>query len=255
MLVVRVMRHGDPDLMQAARPGQELDIGLARRSARKLRQRRQRRCLDPFDLVALHLIAAAELGDRRIPHVVVMETAEQVVQHAQAQGPVGIGHALNAEFLENGRHDGHAARKHRQAVALDAGEIERFGRAGLDQHGAQLVQPDAGDTAFAIRIQVVQLQHIGDGACRAGRPHRLLPAHALVIVGDQLDFLGCRNLCLAQAPLVDLAIREEAQRVADAAHVQRFHQLRLVPLADDEFGRAATDIDDQPLVRRHGQRM
>ena len=72
-------------------------------------------------------------------------------------------------------------------------------------------------------------------------------------MGDQFDLLGRGDLRLAQAALFDLTAGEVAHGETDAAHVQRFHQLRIVALADDELGRAASDIDDQALVRGRRQ--
>ena len=51
---------------------------------------------------------------------------------------------------------------------------------------------------------------------------------------------ACLRLCLSISPF-----GKEPQAVADAAHEERLHQPRLVAVADDEFGRAAADVDDQ----------
>ena len=71
-------------------------------------------------------------------------------------------------------------------------------------------------------------------------------------MGNQFDLFGRRDLRLAQAIFIDLSIREKTQRVTDATHVKRFHQLRIVPFANDEFRRTTTNIDDQPLVGYRG---
>ncbi len=54
----------------------------------------------------------------------------------------------------------------------------------------------------------------------------------------------------------DLAVAEEPLAQADAAHLQALELQRRQPLADDELGAAAADVDDQAPARlaRHGVR-
>src|SRR3546814_10585781 len=56
--------------------------------------------------------------------------------------------------------------------------------------------------------------------------------------------------CLAPAPLAQLAVGKKPTRGGDAAQLQAFALQRLVALADDELGGAATNIDDQPVAAR-----
>ena len=53
-----------------------------------------------------------------------------------------------------------------------------------------------------------------------------------------------RDFRIEETLLVDLAVREEAQGVADTPHEQRLHDQRLDLLADNELRRAAADIDE-----------
>ena len=94
-------------------------------------------------LPTIDLIAGHELADRGIAHVVMMEAAEQVVEHAEAQRPVGVGHVLEIEFLEDRAHDRDAAGQDRQPVGAHAGEIEGIDVAGLDQGRLQTLEADA----------------------------------------------------------------------------------------------------------------
>ena len=55
------------------------------------------------------------------------------------------------------------------------------------------------------------------------------------------------------AALRDFAVGEVLQAVAHAAHVKARELLRLVARADDELGRAAADVDDEPLLLRRRQ--
>ena len=183
----------------------------------------------------------------------MMEAPEQVVEDPEAQRAIRIGHALDAQFLENRRHDGHPTREHRQAVALDARQIQRLGGTRLDQQRTQAIQTLAGDPGFAIGVEIVHLEDVCDGPRRPRRPHRFLPAQALVIVGNQFDFLGRGDLRLAQTLAIEAPVAEKSLRIADTAHIERLHQHRIMALADDEFGRPAPDIDHQALVRRRRQ--
>src|SRR5258707_842480 len=57
------------------------------------------------------------------------------------------------------------------------------------------------------------------------------------------------------AGLVDLALGKVLEAETQAAHVERFGELRLKPRADDELGRAATDVDHQAPLLRDRQRV
>ena len=183
----------------------------------------------------------------------MVETTQQVIEHPQTERAIGIGHPLNAEHLKNRRHDGNTTEQNRQPVTLDARQIQGLGRTSLDQQGTEFIQPNAGYPTLAVRVQAIHFQHISDRpGCTRGA-NGLFPAESLVIMGNQFDLFGRRDLRLAQAIFVDLSIREKAQRIADATHVKRLHQLRIMPFANDEFRRTTTNIDHQPLVSHRGQ--
>ena len=78
-----------------------------------------------------------------------------------------------------------------------------------------------------------------------------LPREKLATMRLQLVARG--ELGLLHGALAHLAVRKEAQAVGDAAHEQAFELQRLVARADDELGRAAADVDDQPLFLRGGK--
>ena len=70
---------------------------------------------------------------------------------------------------------------------------------------------------------------------------------------DAGELLARGELRRLHARLVDPAVGEVLQAVADAAHVERFGELRLEAGADDELGRAAADVDHQaPLGSTRG---
>src|ERR1051325_5371394 len=70
-----------------------------------------------------------------------------------------------------------------------------------------------------------------------------------------LDFACSGDSCLLQIAFANLAIGKKPETVADTTHVQAFHLHRLKALADNKFGRAAADVDDQALMRRGRQTM
>ena len=93
--------------------------------------------------------------------------------------------------------------------------------------------------------KLVLAQDVLDRARGARRPHRLVPAGRAVVVHHAGQLLARGELGRLHAPLVDLAVGKILQAVADAAHVERLGELRLHAGADDEFGRAAADVDHQ----------
>ncbi len=66
--------------------------------------------------------------------------------------------------------------------------------------------------------------------------------------------LGARGeLRLFERALGELAVPEKLPRVRHAAHVEAVQPLRLEAFADDEFRRAAADVDHQPALAAHRQ--
>ena len=70
---------------------------------------------------------------------------------------------------------------------------------------------------------------------------------------DSLDFRARMRLGGHECVGAQHAAREEALRNADAAELERLEALRGQAAADDEFGRAATDVDDQARRLRRRQ--
>ena len=68
------------------------------------------------------------------------------------------------------------------------------------------------------------------------------------IARDGLDFGARRGVRGREASARQATVREKALRHADAADLQRLEALRLEAAADDEFGRAAADVDDEPRL-------
>src|SRR5262249_19585519 len=84
---------------------------------------------------------------------------------------------------------------------------------------------------------------------------RLAPALGPVFGSELLQLDRDFGLCLTPALGAELAVAEEPHRARDTAHLQAFLLERLEMLADDEFGAAAADVDDEPALRRLGHTM
>src|SRR6185436_2729510 len=76
----------------------------------------------------------------------------------------------------------------------------------------------------------------------------LLPVAARKSGDDGLQLRAGGKLRLLHRALADLAVGKVAQAVGDAAHEDALELQRPVAGADDELGRAAADVHDEPLV-------
>ena len=103
---------GQADLVQPRGPGQQVQriLGIGMLVEGELAQQVDRQVLDPVRLLAVHMVAFHELRDGRVPHVMVVEAPEQVVQDALPHGAGGRLHASHLQLGEDGGHDGEAAR-------------------------------------------------------------------------------------------------------------------------------------------------
>ena len=78
---------------------------------------------------------------------------------------------------------------------------------------------------------------------------------ATELAGDGLDFRPGVGLGRGEGVGAQAAVAEEALRQTDATELQRFQALGHQAAADDEFGRAAADVDHQPRRGGGGQHM
>ncbi len=198
-----------------------------------------------------HRIALHELAHRGVAHVFVVGAAQQVVQHAGAQGAIGDGHALDTQFVEHRAHDGQPTREHRHAIGLEAVQTQISGTTRLDHHCAEPVQRVARDAMLG---QLVGFEQFSKRPRRARGADRFRPAAAAIGIGHDFDLASRRQLGLPERALVVFLRGKELDRRADATDVDAFQHLGRVARADDQLSRPAADIDHQaPRVSRRQQ--
>ena len=121
--------------------------------------------------------------------------------------------------------------------------------AGANHSLAQSRESAGGDAAGR---HAVLLENFRQRKCGARRGISLLPLRAIEFACDRFD-LGTRARFRRGERLGEEApVPEKALRVAHAADLQRFEPLRFQAATDDEFGRAAADVDAK--ARRLGRR-
>ena len=161
-----------------------------------------------------------------------------------------MGHALQAQGIEDGFQNGQAGREDRPAVRLEALEIDLLDAVQLEQAALEPVQPLGVHLAAAA---LAGLDDLADGADGAGGADRLLPAVAAQAGFDAHQFQTCGSVGLGVTGRADPAVGEKLLGEADAAHLQAFPDQRFEALADDEFRAAATDIGDQAVAVHVGE--
>ena len=184
--------------------------------------------------------------------IFIGESAHEVVEQSLAHRALGDAYAIDAEVLDDLQQDRQTGRKHRRALGIDVLEIEIVHMTRRDHalgQAAQVVERDSR------RIGIEPAHHIADDAHRAGTAERLQPAELAIRFLNGLEFEPDRRAGPLEALLGDSAVVEENGGQADAAHRQALEQQRIESFADDDLGRAAADIDHQPLVRAHGARV
>ena len=244
--VLLVARVGDrqTDLVNQRCPAQEATalLGLVLPVVVGLIEEGRGGSLDSRGLREIHLVAGGDRLDGAVAGVAVGHPAQQLVHQPLAQRAGRGLESLDAELLEGGAQDRHAAREHRRPVGLEALEGELLDALLLDQRALELPQRLRRDRA---RAPAVGAEHGVNGQDGSRRADRAVPAHVAVDLADRTQLEARGQLGLAEGVARDLSVREELQRVADAAHVEAVEHQGLQPLADDALGAAAPDVEHQ----------
>ncbi len=245
MLVVLRVLDRQPDLGEPRRPLEQLPVGvfLALGARRQRVVDHVRQIAQPFGLRRIDVVAAHELRHGDLAHVAMLDATEQVIEHAVAQRAFRHLHRLDAELVEYRAHDRHAAGQHRRAVRPQAADLVGIGSFVLDERRAQPLEALARQ---AFGSEVVLAQDVLHRARGARGADGLFPAGRAIGMRNARQLLARGQLGRLHMRLVDLAVGEILEAVREAAHVERFGELRIEAGADDELGRAAADVDDQP---------
>ncbi|MNP43860.1 hypothetical protein D3C76_1377040 [compost metagenome] len=135
MLVVVVVGDIQAHFMHLGRPAEQLtpDTVFQVPGLGHLVEGVQGFALDPGRLALIDVITLHQRVQGALTHVFMMMTAEQVVEHAFAQGAFAVVHALQFQRIENRFHDRQAGREDRPAVRFDAIEVDLVGFAQFEQ--------------------------------------------------------------------------------------------------------------------------
>ena len=106
------------------------------------------------------------------------------MKNAKPQAGLGRRHVRDPEDLERGQHDHQAAGQNTQPMALQARQLELFDMPHFEQAQRQAQQSAIGDTALAVIVQAVGLEHFGQHPRSAGRADGLLPTQLAVTTRD-----------------------------------------------------------------------
>ena len=204
-----------------------------------------------FDAAGLNFIdVVAFLHGAHAAHarIFIGESSHQVVQQPFAHGTLGLADPVDAEVFDDFEENRHAGWKHRGALGVHILEIELIHMTRRDHalgERAQVVESDAR------RVGIEPAHHLADGAHRPGAAEGLQPAELAVGLLYGLEFEPHRRARALEALFGDPAVVETDGAQADATHRQALEQQGIERLADHHLGRAAADVDHQPLVRTH----
>jgi hypothetical protein len=246
--VIFGMRDRQPGFMQPRRPAERQRLRLAQIPFfPDLIEQLLCAARDALGLCCIHPVARGQGRHGLGAHVLVLvpDATEQIVEQAFAQRAVRHRQVLDPERAKRRGQNRHASRKHRRALDGKTRQLEPVHMPGREQPIAQLVETARTD-AFVLEPQT--LEHCLRGANGAGTAVGGLPAAGAELRLDGLEFEPGRGLGLLPALARDAPAGKVRERLAHAADVQALHELRPRPLPQHDLGRAAADVNEQPLL-------
>ena len=116
-----------------------------------------------------------------------------------------------------------------------------------------LLEPRETVGCNASRGKAVLLEDFRERERGSRRCERVHPVLAMERAGNRLDFGARHGVGGREGLCGKAAVGEETLRHADAPDLQRLETLGFEAAADDELGRSAADVDDEPRLARCGQ--
>ena len=182
----------------------------------------------------------------------VLFPVEQVIKNAVAQRTLGGFHLFNAQQSEHSPQHADAAANDGAPVILHAVEFHAVGMLRLEQAIEQPVEAITRDKAGR---PTRGRQYIADGANRAGRTIGDIPDARLVGIDRFIKHRFGRNFSHLESARRELAVRKVLHGPGYATDAVGLHRACIEALAQDHFGGASADVDNQAALIRLGQQM
>ncbi len=244
VLVEPGVRHRESGLVQERRPADPLReprVGLGRRLLVESDGHRG----NALRVLAIDPVARDELLDGRFADVAAHRAPEEIVEDAQAQGPANRIDALDVELDQRRGHDREPGREHRRALGLQCDKLQTPDVSRADHPLAQAREALARDAG---RREPVLLEDFGERQGGSRRCVRVVPVLAAELARDGLDFGARRRVGRGERGGRQGAVGKIPPRHSDATHLEGLEALGLEAATDDEFGRSAADVDDEPRL-------
>ena len=179
-------------------------------------------------------------------------SAQQVVEHAQAQRAADRIDARDVELRERRRHDREPSRQNRRALGL-----QRLGSRSRRWPAREpcAAQPGKALGRDAASGQAVLLEDVGQRQRGSRRCIRVAPA---LPARNRARWPRLRRAPRCPPPRRPMRSGYRPRKSAASCRRSRFQRLEALrgeTAADDEFGRAAADVDDEPRLVGRRQHM
>ena len=239
VMMVLAVRDHETDFMQLRGPAEQAALAFQQPLVLDLPEQFERGFAHPSTLFDVDVVAFHHFQYGHRAAVLEHFTADEVVQHALAQGTVGYAHEFEFQRVENRRHHRYPAREYRASFVAEPLDFELARLARLDDALDQLLQACARYAGFA---PFVFAQHVGDRARGSGGADDILCLQPLQSGNTGFQFeLGVEDGAAHETMIVK-ALGEETLAAADTTHVKAFQVNGLAAVTDDDLGTAAADV-------------
>ena len=254
MLVVVAVRDLDADFMQLGRPIQLAQAGVPvclrhqGLGGLNLREKIGGDAGNAGGLQRIHREARCQALDRRSRQVgVIALAAHQVANQAVTQTAAGQLEVVNLKQVKHRAKNAQAAADDGPAVVLHARQAQAIRAVRIQQGLQHPVQPLA---AYRACRPAGCRQHVAHRSHRAGRAVGHVPGVLLMGVERLIQHRFGGDLGHLKRIGGELALWKVTRRPGNAAHAVRLHHRGLHALAQNQFGRSATDVQHQSALVR-----